>query len=146
VVTTPPAPPTPTFEPPEASVSAASRAASRQLTVRGDHFLPSSTVTAILHSTPVPLGRAQVGADGTFELASPVPARVRVGHHTVEIEGTGADGQPAALRIPMDLTPGHSPRRGNHAGLVAVAAVLLLASVGAILARRTRPPDLEPLG
>ena len=46
----------------------------------------------MLRSTPIVLGTADVGADGTFALAATLPAGIASGEHLVVARGVAADG------------------------------------------------------
>lgn len=52
--------------------------------VTGDHFTPNSTPTIYVDGDAV--GKAQVGADGTFSF--PLPSSVNTGKLTITVEGT----------------------------------------------------------
>ena len=62
------------------------------LTITGANLPAGSVVTAELHSTPVTLGTATVGANGRFSLPVTIPVEAPAGAHTVvlRLSGTGA--------------------------------------------------------
>ena len=85
-----------------------------RIVVTGDGWLPASDVTATLRSDPVVLGTSAAGADGTVTQEYLVPAATPPGAHTVTLDGTGADGQPAAVVLDLQVvaaaaTPAPAP-------------------------------------
>jgi hypothetical protein len=77
------------------------------LATSGKGFKPGSSVHLILHSDPINLGTATVGANGTFSQTVVVPANVPDGTHHVIAQGqdnTGADVAPET-EVSIDSTP-----------------------------------------
>jgi hypothetical protein len=62
--------------------------------VTGEGLQPGSTVVITMHSKPRVIGRALVGADGTFRARVAVPPDAERGDHRIIVDGTGADGEP----------------------------------------------------
>ncbi|SDF65555.1 hypothetical protein SAMN05660662_2938 [Blastococcus aurantiacus] len=120
------------------------------ITVIGDGFLPFSTVTIVIHSTPTTLGQVTTDADGTFSQAVVVPPGLEVGEHSLVAYGVDPDGEPHLLR--MDVTvaaaeasaepaDGSLPMTGQNVQpvtYVAVASGLLAVGFLLILGGRTR--------
>ncbi len=65
-------------------------------------FAPKTPVSGTLHSTPIVLGSVQSAADGTVSFGFSVPA-VAPGRHHLELTGTGPDGGPVQVVIPIDV-------------------------------------------
>ncbi|WP_269937965.1 DUF1349 domain-containing protein [Arthrobacter sp. HY1533] len=86
---------------PSGSLSSATVSAGGELTVTGKNFKPGTTATFTLHSDPVVLGTAVVGANGTVSLTAKLPANVPAGAHTVTIAGTGANGDAVELSLAL---------------------------------------------
>ncbi len=108
-------------------------------TTSGYGFEPGSTVTIFAFSTPVTLGTATVGEDGTFTTSFPVPTTLTAGNHTIQAQGTGQDGNPRALLA--GVTIGGLAATGASSQMLAsggVLAVLLGAAVVLSVRRRTR--------
>jgi hypothetical protein len=73
------------------------------VTVTDGGWQPDSTVDLTLHSTPVSLGTATTGNDGSFSKTVTIPADTSVGEHTIEITGTDANQQPATHTVEIDV-------------------------------------------
>jgi hypothetical protein len=73
------------------------------VTVTDGGWQPNSTVDLTLHSTPVALGTATTGDDGSFSKTVTIPADTPVGTHTIEITGTDASQQPATHSVEIDV-------------------------------------------
>lgn len=63
----------------------------------GYGFLPGSTASIWIMSTPAKLGTAIVGADGTFTSNFTVPAGLPAGAHTIQLQGLDYNGESRAL-------------------------------------------------
>lgn len=63
----------------------------------GFGFLPGSTASIWIMSTPVRLATATVGADGTFSSDFTVPAGLSAGAHTIQLQGLDYNGESRAL-------------------------------------------------
>ena len=94
---------------PTATLSSQSVGANRTITISGAGWLPGSTVTITLQSTPQTLGTAQVAADGTFSATVQIPCNVDPGQHTISVSGTGADGLPHTVSAALTVDPCGSP-------------------------------------
>jgi 5'-nucleotidase len=73
------------------------------VTVTDQGWQPDSTVDLSLHSTPVALGTATTGDDGSFSKTVTIPADTTLGVHTIEITGTDANQQPATHSVEVDV-------------------------------------------
>ncbi|WBU37747.1 fibronectin type III domain-containing protein [Homoserinibacter sp. YIM 151385] len=111
-----------------------------------DSQLPAGTeVSAELHSTPVALGSATVGADGALAIDTAIPAGAELGRHTVvvELDVPGVGVQTARVPVRITAAPENATAAaglaltGGDAAPIGLAALLLL-GLGAVLTRRTR--------
>src|SRR5690242_19579369 len=66
--------------------------------------MPGTSVDLELHSTPVSLGSATVGDDGTFSKSITIPAGFESGAHTIQVTGTNSDGDAASASVPITVT------------------------------------------
>jgi LPXTG-motif cell wall-anchored protein len=131
------------------------------LTVVGDGFLPFSTVTVVIYSTPTVLGTVVTDAAGTFSKPVTIPDLV-AGAHTLVAYGTDSSGNPRSMALAV--TVGGTPARptatttatSSHGTLaytgfeavpaVALAGGLLVAGAALLLVarrRRTAPAAAE---
>ena len=70
------------------------------MTISGEGFLPSTTLTVTFESTPVVIGVVQADGSGRFTADVRVPVDATPGVHTIRATGMGADGRmqgPSAL-------------------------------------------------
>ncbi|UZN03101.1 RHS repeat domain-containing protein [Cellulomonas sp. S1-8] len=117
------------------------------VTVTGSGFAPGELVDLWLFSTPVLLGTAHVGSDGTFAARFALPTGVPAGQHTLQLNGTAADGTLVSIAsgvlveaAPVAAPASPAPRSAALAvtgGSVAAGVVLatsLLAAGGLALA------------
>ena len=119
------------------------------VTVAGTGFAPGELVDVWLFSQPVLLGSVPVGVDGTFVARLPLPAGIAVGEHTVQLNGTTADGTLASVATGLVVraavadgpAAGALAATGSSTGPVALLGLwLLLAGAVAVVVahRRTR--------
>lgn len=80
------------------------------ITVLGTGFLPFSTATVVIYSTPTVLGTVVTDAHGDFSKPVTVPATLAAGHHALIASGVAPDGTDRFLR--MNVTVG-SPVNGT---------------------------------
>jgi hypothetical protein len=73
-----------------------------KLTITGDGP-PGSSVSAELHSTPIPLGQTVVNSGGTFSLPVVIPAGVDPGSHNIVVTITPPDTAPATAEAPVTI-------------------------------------------
>ncbi len=71
--------------------------------VAGSGFAADSSVGLTLHSDPVDLGRAPVGADHTFSTWVSIPLGVPAGTHRIEVAGISVSGEPVLQSIPLSV-------------------------------------------
>jgi LPXTG-motif cell wall-anchored protein len=74
-------------------VSSSTVAPGGSITVSDSGWKPDTAVDLKLHSNPVDLGSAQVGAKGTFETTVTIPSDTTLGTHDIVIAGTLASGE-----------------------------------------------------
>ena len=72
--------------------------------VAGSGFAAESSVGLTLHSDPIDLGRAPVGADHTFSTTVSIPRGVPAGEHRVEVAGISASGEPVLQSVALRVT------------------------------------------
>jgi hypothetical protein len=93
----------------------------RTLTVVGSGFLPYSTATIVIYSTPQVLGTVLTDAGGNFTATVTVPADLQAGAHSLVASGVAPDGSVHALR--MDVTvPGAAAPAGSPTSATGPAA------------------------
>ena len=134
--------------------------------VSGTGFAPGTDVDVWLFSLPVLLGTATVGADGGFAARFALPDSVPVGEHTVQLNGTAADGTllTVAAGLVVQATPTAAPTAapsaapaaapaaagdrlaatGSPAGLLGLVALCLLGAGGTALVVRRRGTVRRP--
>ena len=112
----------------------------RETVVSGDGFAPGTLVDVWLFSTPTYLGSIRVGADGRFSQALGVPASIPVGPHTLQANGTTADGKTRSLNLGVQVLDRNFtlPKTGGNDTVALVALWLLTAGVFVVTARRRR--------
>ncbi|MCC2322430.1 fibronectin type III domain-containing protein [Cellulomonas xiejunii] len=112
------------------------------VSVSGGGFAPGEVVDVWLFSTPVLLGSVTVQADGTFAGRLRLPAGVPAGRHTLQINGTRADGTLVSVAAGVLVAaaadePDELAVTGAPAGSGALLALwLLVAGAGAVLVAR----------
>ena len=113
---------------------------SREVEVSGDGFAPGTLVDVWLFSTPTYLGTALVGADGRFTESMNVPASIPVGGHTLQANGTTADGKVRSLNLGVQVVDRNFtlPKTGGNDTVALVALWLMAAGVFVVTARRRR--------
>jgi hypothetical protein len=123
--------------------------AGKDVTLTGAGFLPGSTVTLVIYSTPTPLGTV-VAADGTFSSAVTLPASLPNGVHHLVAAGLDASGNPYYLVTEVTITGGTAASTsGSTSGSLAYTgfsalpyvgggALALVAGAGLIVASRRR--------
>ncbi|MDQ3991665.1 MAG: hypothetical protein M3245_05080 [Actinomycetota bacterium] len=99
-------------------------------------------------------GSTTAGPDGTFVLEIPVPAETAEGDTTIEVTGTGQDGEERTLTVDVSIeaasVPGGegfdqgSPRGSWVIWIVAGIVVLIVVVLGFSSVLRRRTPRAEP--
>jgi hypothetical protein len=120
-----------TWVAPTLGLSSTSVTAGDSVTISGSGFVPNSTSTVVLHSSPVTLATVTMSATGTFSATVTIPTGTAAGAHTLTV----ADASVALTVDPSALArTGSDPAApfGLAAGLLALGMLL----VGARLWRR----------
>ena len=73
-----------------------------QVTAPCTRWAPNSVVQITFFSTPIDLGRHQTDSQGILHFSFTAP-NVEPGVHTVRFEGTGANGQPRVVNLPLRI-------------------------------------------
>lgn len=139
----------------ELAVTDTAPAPGQEILVTGEGFMPGTTVTLTFESTPVFLGTATVDEHGGFAALVRIPADATLGWHTIRARGTGRDGLPRELAIPILVTSPAGPPPPSSAGSAtwegllgpgawSLAAVLGLVAVWAFRRRRRASAPSTP--
>ena len=123
--------------------------AGRFARIQGTGFEPGTPVHVWLFSDPRYLGQITVGNDGAFDGQVPVPTDVELGRHTLQANGTTADGNERSVSLAVVLEADAQTAPAEAASPTALAftgaanpwittlgLVLLVAGVGAVAAHR----------
>ncbi len=116
----------------------------RSFLVSGSGLEAGSTVTIVLHSSPVTLATVTVGPDGSFSTTVTLPTDLAAGTHTIIASGTSAFGLPVTssaqfVQDPPDPPAPALPTTGFDAGTgTALGAFALLTGFGLIRLGRRR--------
>lgn len=137
-VSTPPAPTA------ALALSLGSGVSGDRVTIRGDHFAPGTAVSFEFHSTPVALGTATAGPDGTLTFTFAVPA-VEPGVHTITASAGGTVVASAAFTVAASGAAAGDPATAlastgtdvSPAPLL-LALALLLGGAGLVAVRRRK--------
>jgi titin len=108
----------------------------------GTGFMPSSTVNIVLFSTGTRLGQVKVDAKGTFHDTFSLPATIKAGMHTLEVDGKTKAGQPRALAVSVEVLPSSSSNGLLWWILLPVA--VLGGAMWLFVAKRRRKDEAEP--
>lgn len=118
------------------------------LRARGSGFLPGSALDLWLLDAGLLLGEPLVGDDGTFDTILALPAGVRIGEESLQLNGLDADGRVRSLVAGFGVVAPEADEdgagglaiTGGDAGTSAVAGTiaLLLLVVGGVLVLPTR--------
>lgn len=98
-------------------------------------FKPGSTVEAWLFSTPVLMGTAKVGSDGTVTGLFTIPKKVDKGAHRIAVVAKTNNGKPATLTVGVMVG---EIQKGPNVTVWLIVAPILLAVVGALTLPATR--------
>jgi hypothetical protein len=122
----------------------------RYARIQGSGFEPGSDVDVWLFSDPRYLGRIVVDAAGAFDGQVLIPTDVADGVHTLQANGTTADGAQRSVSIQVEVDRAGSPAPTTLAftgatgsGLLALAAVLVLAGLALLCWAQRRPAQLR---
>jgi hypothetical protein len=121
--------------------STGSVAAGETITVSGSGYMPFSTVTVLVYSTPTVLGTVEADENGTFTFTGALPEGLEAGEHTLVASGVDPSGEPRNLT--MSVTVGGDTAALANTGFSAApvlgaGALALLAGGGLILSARRR--------
>ena len=107
--------------------------------VSGSDLEPGSLVDVWAFSTPTFLGSFTVGSDGTFRGAVTLPAALPAGDHTLQINGTSADGRVRSVNVGVRVVDSNFtlPKTGGN-DMVAIVALWLIAAGVFVMATRRR--------
>lgn len=98
-------------------------------------FQPESTVEAWLFSTPVQLGTAKVGKDGTVTGTFTLPKDVQRGSHRIALVTKTSDGKPATLTVGVMVGEW---KKGANVTVWLIVLPIVLAVAGALILPATR--------
>jgi hypothetical protein len=104
------------------------------VSAEGKGFKPKSTVNVWLFSTPVLLGVATVGPDGTFSAMLALPSTTPAGQHTIQVNGLTADSATLSASIGVRIASAQSTLAATGAAIRLFPAALLLGLGVALLA------------
>ncbi len=85
----------------------------QQITFLGEGFLPYSSVTMIVYSSPVVLGTAVTDASGAFTKEITIPTDLEVGSHNLVASGVDSAGATHLIRMPVTLAASSSGGSGS---------------------------------
>lgn len=83
--------------------------------VAGSGYLPDSTVTVVVYSTPTVLDSLVTNADGSFDTNVTLPADLPAGAHTLVATGVAPDGGTWTLTQPITARTAAGPAAGGLA-------------------------------
>ncbi|MBV9822383.1 MAG: fibronectin type III domain-containing protein [Actinobacteria bacterium] len=86
----------------------------QQITVLGTGFLPYSSVSIIVYSSPVLLGAAVTDSHGAFTKKVTVPTDLEAGSHNLVASGVDQAGATRLIRMPVTLSPATSGGNGSN--------------------------------
>jgi titin len=78
--------------------------AGQSVTLVGDGYLPGSTVTLVIYSTPTVLGTVVADANGKFTATVTVPAGLAAGSHSLVASGVDSSGAVRYLRMNVTVS------------------------------------------
>ncbi|MGY1771858.1 hypothetical protein [Blastococcus sp. SYSU D00813] len=105
------------------------------VTLSGDGYLPGSTVTLIVYSTPQVLGHTTADVDGHWEVSVVIPAGLVSGAHTLVASGVDAAGNPRFVTLPITVTGGAAGGgTGAGGGLAYTGADVAVPAIGGLAA------------
>ena len=109
--------------------------------VSGSDLEPGSLVDVWAFSTPTFLGSFTVETDGSFSGSIELPAALAAGDHTLQINGTSADGRVRSVNIGVRVVDSNFtlPKTGGTDTVALVALWLLVGGLVLTAARRRYP-------
>jgi hypothetical protein len=82
----------------------------------GHGYLPNSTVSVIIYSSPRVLTSVVTDETGSFEVTVTVPKRLESGHHTFVASGVDPSGKVRYVTLPVTVSGGTTGGGGNTGG------------------------------
>ena len=110
---------------PSASLSVSTVPAGDQVTITGDGFASGESITAVLHSKPVPLGTLVADGSGAFTRTFTIPADTTPGAHSLVLTGQSSGSVSLALTV---TAPAAAPESDLASTGATIGELLLLAS------------------
>lgn len=102
-------------------------------------YLPGSNAQLIFHSDPVVLGTSPADGNGVVTASVTIPSNAPAGAHTIEVLGTGVNGQVRSQSVAFTVA-GALPRTGSNSSPLGVwAAVMVLSGAIAMYLGRRQP-------
>ncbi|MGY1745286.1 fibronectin type III domain-containing protein [Blastococcus sp. SYSU D00695] len=119
--------------------SLSSVAPGQTVTLRGTGFLPGATIELLVYSTPISLGTAVAGPDGTFLVDVTLPADLPAGTHHLVATGVDANGNVRNLVIEVAVAADGtaavtSARAADAEGLAYTGADIAVPALGGLAA------------
>jgi LPXTG-motif cell wall-anchored protein len=116
--------------------------AGQEITVIGTGFLPFSTATVVIYSTPQVLGSVVTDAAGAFRTTVTVPSTLEAGQHSLVASGIAPDGSERLMRLDVTVTAAGAQLASTGASplvpALAGAAALLAGTAMLVVSRRRR--------
>ncbi|NEM05846.1 fibronectin type III domain-containing protein [Geodermatophilus normandii] len=108
-------------------------AAGSAVEISGSGYLPGSTVSLIVYSTPQVVGSAVADENGRFTATVTLPAGLTSGAHTLVASGVDPSGNPRYLTLPVTVTGG-TATAATTGGLAYTGASVALPALGGLAA------------
>ncbi|RBY93490.1 hypothetical protein DQ237_17955 [Blastococcus sp. TF02-8] len=108
--------------------------AGQDITVIGTGFLPYSTATIVIYSSPTVLGTVVTDAQGNFTKPVTVPTGLAAGTHSLVASGVAPDGSDRFLRMDVSVAGGSGRSAGSLAYTGADLLLPLVLGTGGVVA------------
>ncbi len=118
---------------PTISLSTTKPAVGETITVAGQNFDPSKSVTVIMHTKTYVLATTKTDADGSFSARVTMPAGL-TGKHVITVEGAQSSCPADPVQILIGGAPASSPAHGPSGGPPAFTGVDVLGLLAAAAA------------
>jgi hypothetical protein len=116
-----PAPPTTPFRLTTTDGAITRAETGQDVTVLGNGFLPFSTATVVIYSTPTVLGTVTTNGAGAFSKQVTIPATLPAGAHTLVAYGMDTSGNPRSMTLAITVAAASS---GSGSGTSAGGAAI----------------------